>query len=50
MLPVFDEADQTLVYKPNGTAAPAGEFVATSLKVLFNISGTKVSHGKNDQF
>jgi hypothetical protein len=47
----FDELDQTLVYKPNITgttaaaaaAVPTGEFVATSLKVLFNISGTKTS-------
>ena len=37
----FDDADQMLIYKPNGTATPTGEFVATSLKVLFNISGTK---------
>ena len=43
----YDDRTETLIYKPNGTATPAGtatptgEFVATSLKVLFNISGTK---------
>ena len=37
----FDDHDQTLIYKPNGTATPTGNFVATSLKILFNISGTK---------
>jgi len=37
----YDERDQTLIYKPNSTAMPTGGFVATSLKVLFNISGTK---------
>ena len=37
----YDERDQALIYKPNGTATPTGKFVATSLKVLFNISATK---------
>ena len=37
----YDEREQTLIYKPNGTVTPTGEFVATSLKVLFNVSGTK---------
>jgi hypothetical protein len=45
----FDTATTTLVYKPNAsdtdvaTGAPTGDFVATKLKVLINISGTKAS-------
>ena len=37
----FDTHTETLIYKPNGTATPEGQFVATNLKVLFNITGTK---------
>ena len=43
---VFDTPTSTLYYKPNATevdvntGAPTGAFVATNLKVLFNITGT----------
>jgi hypothetical protein len=45
-----DRSTQTLIYKPNATdhstvdnatGVPNGQFVATSLKVLFNVTGTK---------
>lgn len=45
----FDAPTSTLYYKPNSTeadaatGAPTGAFVATNLKVLFNITGTKAS-------
>lgn len=50
----YDSSEQLLIYKPNitdaaavrqdpksGLLTPTGDFVATNLKVLFNITGTK---------
>lgn len=47
----FDEATSTLVYMPNASSpeavdasgAPTGAFVATNLKILFNIAGSKAA-------
>jgi hypothetical protein len=41
----FDNTTQMLYYKPNATAgtAPTGAFVATDLRVLFNITGSQAA-------
>jgi hypothetical protein len=46
----FDNTTQMLYYKPNATAgdssasaAPTGDFVATDLLVLFNVTGSQAA-------